>query len=555
MNDEMQAPTCDFREFYPYDELRARMEALANWKPDLAQIQPIGRSPEGREILMLTITRPGTGRPDDKPGYLVHGNLHAVELSGSACALHLAYDLVSRADSDPSTRELLDHVAFHICPRVSVDGAEEVLLRGHRVRSRETPEPRKNSITPQDIDGDGRVLKMRVPDPNGPWFSPDDEPRLLVPRLPGDRDGRRYRLTDEGLIHDWDGGPWYDPASTGHDFNRNWPAHWRPRHEQWGSGRYPFCEPEVRALADYVLDRPNMFGMMGLHTGAAAVLRPPTVGGDADVNASDIFTFRTLAALGSRILGFPAKAVHEYRHELAHPIALYGTFLEWGYRHCGLLVFEIELGNLYSSVGYSTEETFRLTPEEERERERRCLAWHDAHPEEGIFAEWRPFDHPQLGRVEIGGWLPAAHGNIVRAERLKTWERAGCFIRTLAARAPRLTIPVACAERLADGIYRVRCRVANEGHLPTSVTSLGAGLTHVSGAVLEVERPAEVEFLANRNRIELGHLGPSEYRELTWVVRSQRAADLRIVAHAPRAGRVEAAIALGRETAASSRTT
>jgi len=542
----MDAPVFDFTTFRPYEELRSQIEGLARWRPDLAEVRYIGKSLEGRDIPMLRITRPDSGQADEKPGYLVHGNLHAVELSGSACALHLAYDLLSRADSDATTRELLSHVAFHICPRVCVDGAEEVLLHGHRVRSRETPEPRKNCITPTDLDGDGKILKMRVPDPNGPWFSPDDEPRMLVPRLPGDRGGRRYRLTDEGLIHDWDGGPWFDPASIGHDFNRNWAANWRPRHEQWGSGRYPFCEPEVRALADYILDRPNLFSMMGLHTGAPAVLRPPTVGGDADINAPDILLFRTMAALGARILGFPAKAVHEYRHELAHPIALHGAFLEWGYRHCGLLVLEIELGNLYTSVGYTTDDIFRITPEEERERERRCLAWHDAHPEEGVFAEWRPFDHPQLGRVEIGGWLPAGHGNIARNERLPTWEKAGRFIRALAIRAPRLVIPVAEAEPLADGLHRVRCRVANEGHLPTSVTSLGAGLTHVPGVVVEVERPPEVEFLANRNRIELGHLAPSEYRELTWVMRSPRPVDISIVAHSPRAGRVSAAVSLRR---------
>ena len=33
----------------------------------------------------------------------------------------------------------------------------------------------------EDIDGDGRMLQMRIADPNGPWKAHPDEPRLVDP--------------------------------------------------------------------------------------------------------------------------------------------------------------------------------------------------------------------------------------------------------------------------------------------------------------------------------------------------------------------------------------
>ena len=540
----MAEPQIDFERFFPYEALCEHIHALAAWKPELARVRVIGQSLEGRDLLLLEVTNPATGCAADKPAFLVHGNLHAGELSGSTCALHLAHFLLANAETDPVTSELLDRVTFHIVPRVAVDGAEEVLVRQHTVRSRELAEKRKNCIWPEDINGDGYIHKMRLPDPNGAWFAPDDGPRLLVPRLPSDTGGRRYRLTTEGLIHDWDGGPWEDPATTGYDFNRNWPRGWRPRHEQWGAGAYPFSEPEVRAVADHVFAHPNTYGLFGLHNGTNAILRPPTSTPDSEINAVDLLEFRRLAALGSKITAFPPKAVHEYRNVLAEPIKLYGTFTEWGYWHCGLFAMEIELGNLYNGIGYDTERIFHLTPEEERQRERDCLAWHDAHPEAGVFADWQPFEHPQLGPVELGGITPAGLYNVVPGERIETWEKTRRFIFELARRGPRLAFSNVAVEALGDKLYRVSCRVANDGYWPTHVTALGARMTHVDAVRVEIERSGHVEFVANRSRTELGHLAASGYRDLHWVVRAEAGSALTIVAHAPRAGRCEAQVVL-----------
>jgi hypothetical protein len=50
------------------------------------------------------------------------------------------------------------------------------------------------------VDGDGRMLSMRVPDPHGPYKKCTQDPRLMVPREPGEFGGEYYRIIPEGTL-------------------------------------------------------------------------------------------------------------------------------------------------------------------------------------------------------------------------------------------------------------------------------------------------------------------------------------------------------------------
>ena len=537
----MKEPTIDLARFYTHAELRRKLRALVKWRPDLATLHSIGKSPNGRDVFLLEVTNSKTGAGETKPGYLVHGNIHSVELSGSAAALYLAWRLMSEHGKDDALTVFLDRLVFYIVPRISVDGAEEAMVEARRVRSRATLQQHKNELYPADVNGDGLVLRMRWPDPNGDQVAFEDDPRILLDRLPGDENGTFYRVVEEGLIHDWDGGEFTAGGMKHWDFNRNWGADWQPRHIQPSSGRYGFSEPEMRALADFAFDHENLFGILGFHNGPNCILRPSATKPDSDIDAADIVVMRTLAERGSEITGFPNRAVTEYRHAFGHPIKLRGHFTDWGYEHLGLFVFEIELGNLCNSVGYSTEAMWRMSPEQRRQMQPRLMAWHDAHPEEGAFIEWRPFKHPQLGRVEIGGWRLTSVANVAPEERMETWEKATQFILEHARHAPRLCISETKVEPLGNRLFRIECRIGNQGAFPTHITKIGAGFSHVKGVVVELERTRGVEMVANRTYAEIGHLqGFSGMKKLHWVVRvPQRGGSLTIVCHAPRAGGVQ----------------
>ncbi len=124
----------------------------------------------------------------------------------------------------------------------------------------------------EDVDRDGRILTMRLPDPHGAWKAYPQDPRLLVRRDPTETGGRYYRLLTEGRMEGYDGVliP-LAPRRERLDLNRNFPLNWRQENQQQGAGPYPTSEPEVRAMVHFIMDHPNITGALPLGGGAHRV--------------------------------------------------------------------------------------------------------------------------------------------------------------------------------------------------------------------------------------------------------------------------------------------
>ena len=538
----MTKPRIDFARFYVYDDLCRHMKDLADWKPDWATVSTFGASYEGRPLLMLTITAPTGVAPEDKPIFFVNGNLHASELSGSTCALFLAHHLLEAGEADPTIRSLLEAVTFQIVPRINPDGAEQVLRRHHLVRSRSEYIKEKNRIYPQDINGDGKILWMRMEDPNGPLVALEEDPRVLMPVLPGETNSKRYRFALEGLIHDWDGGAWtagrwFSAAGTFQDFNRNWPFNWAPLHEQYGSGEYPLSEPETRALADHIIKSRNIFALLDFHCGARALLLP-NKDSSSPIPGPDIYQFRRIGRLWNKLTGYDWMPSADYRQVDTEPGVSRGHFGAWTYWHRGLFGLCVELGYIYSSAGYDVKRHLSVheNSEASRIREREAVALSDAYPEEQGFHDWTPFDHPQLGPVEIGWWNPAFLGNVVPPERVPVWKNVTQFCLALAEERAQLQITDVQATAQGEGVFQIEYVVANRGCMPTSQSARGAVLTHMGAVVAEVDRDGEIEFLAGRNRVDLGHLDAGAFEPLRCVVKAPHGGRLTLRVSAPHCG-------------------
>ena len=91
------SPTLDalslgFRDrFLTYDELTRQVRAWADAFPELCRATSIGRTPEGRELWLLTL---GPDPDRARPSAWVDGNMHASELCGSSVALAIAEDVL-----------------------------------------------------------------------------------------------------------------------------------------------------------------------------------------------------------------------------------------------------------------------------------------------------------------------------------------------------------------------------------------------------------------------------------------------------------------------------
>ena len=523
MGKDTSIPRLSFDHFFTYDELSAFAGRLARSRPELVTLGSLGTSREGRTIPLLTITDSATGPPEDKPAYVIHGNIHAVELSGTHAALFTARQLVAEHPKS----ELLKRIAFYIVPRINPDGAEFAVTTSGTIRSRTDRSAREpNTLYQEDIDGDGLILTMRMPHPDGPFVADPHDPRLLIKRT-RDSSPPYYRTLPEGMIHEWDGTDNIRVEGRSLDWNRNWSYDWRPEPEQGGAGDFPFSEVEMRAMADFFFSHPNVFGVLGYHNGPAAVLRPPSTGSEKDLDAADSRIMQELSAIGAEHTGFPVLQVVKYHRQGSRDINLRGHFHNFGYHHLGLFVFEFELGMLLNSAGMSTDEIFAV--EDDREYEgltRRMLAWWDKQEErDPVCAPWRVADHPQLGRVEVGGLLRKHLAGPTLPDLKRIAKGTYRFTLEHASRHPRVVVEDAVAEPVGGGVYRVRARIANRGQFPTHVTNKGRGLRRLRPVRVEFQPAKGVRLLSRVGHQTLGHLGGiSGGRELEWFVAATPAA-------------------------------
>src|ERR1700675_2797692 len=105
----------------------ARLESLAAPRPDLVALECIGRSHEGREIRLATVTNTRTGPHHEKPAVWVDAHIHSTEVTGSTAALHLLHRLVTGHGTDDRVTRAVDTRTFYVVPRVNPDGVELAL--------------------------------------------------------------------------------------------------------------------------------------------------------------------------------------------------------------------------------------------------------------------------------------------------------------------------------------------------------------------------------------------------------------------------------------------
>ncbi len=188
----------------------------------------------------------------------------------------------------------------------------------------------------------------------------------------------------------------------GLDLNRNFPAEWRQEFEQLGAGPYPTSEPEVRAVVDFIAHHPNISGGVTFHTWSGVLLRPFSGRPDTEMPAEDLWFFKAQGAKGTELTGYPAiSTFHDFRY---HPKEITTGGFDWIYEHLGMYKWTVEIWCPMREAGitdYKYIDWFREHPVAD---DLKLLAWSDTALQGKGHVDWYPFEHPQLGPVEIGGW-------------------------------------------------------------------------------------------------------------------------------------------------------
>lgn len=498
--------------YHKYDELTKVLHELAAAHPDLCRLYSIGPTYQGREIWCLEITNLATGPAGDKPGFQIDGNTHGGEVTGCATALYNAHYLLSNYGDDDFVTELLDTRAIYVIPRVAADGAEYYLTTPHAVRSSMRPFPysdeewlETDGLYPDDVDGDGWILQMRVEDYEGEWKVSSKDQRLMRKREPGDQVGPFYRLYPEGLIRNYKGGEIkLAPPRYNLDFNRNWPSNFAVTQD--GAGPYPLCEPENRALAEFWRDHPNLTGVMTYHTFSGVIIRTFVTKPDTEMDDRDLAAYRAIGKIGTEITGYESVSVFEGL-TLDKKNPRHGNSKDWWYQDLGAYVFCIELWSLAEKAGVKVTDFIGFLTSREEQDDVKLLQYNDETLDGQGFEPWRPFDHPQLGRVELGGWkFKYTWQNPPPHMLLGEIERTHLFCLKHAALSPLVRITSTETSSLGNGLYQVSATVCNEGWLSTNLTQQAIKLGIARPVTVRIDIPDGAELLGGSRVTDVGHL-------------------------------------------------
>ncbi|TAH49375.1 MAG: carboxypeptidase [Chloroflexota bacterium] len=555
-----------FDHYYKYDELTRILNEFAQAYPQLTRLESIGKSYEGRDVWLLTLTNSATGSDKEKPAFWIDGNIHASEVSPTSACVYFINYLLTNYGQDAEVTRALDTRAFYICPRVNPDGAELALADKPKViRSSTRPYPYDEEpiegLIEEDMDGDGRVLAMRLVDPNGPWKVHPDEPRLLMQRDPIETGGTYYRIVPEGRLENYDGTliPIARPKE-GLDLNRNFPMGWRQEGEQSGAGPYPTSEPEVRNLVAFISSHPNITGGVAFHTFSGVLLRPYDDRSDDEMPPEDLWTFKKIGDKGTALSGYPNISVfHDFKYHPKQVIT--GSFDTWMYDHMGVYAWTVEIWSPQMRAGiekYKFIDWYREHPVEE---DFKLLKWNDEQLGGKGYVNWYKFNHPQLGEVELGGWDVAYCWRNPPPELLE--KEVALFPKWLLWHtliSPQMELHDASVKDLGDGNYRVRVVAQNAGWLPTYVTKKALEKKAVRGVIVELELPAGATLETGKMREDIGQLEGRAYKgpaasvwdedptqdraKCEWTIHAPHGGALKIVAKHERAGTVRKEINL-----------
>jgi hypothetical protein len=343
--------------------------------------------------------------------------------------------------------------------------------------------------------------------------------------------------------------------------NRNFPMEWAPEAEQHGAGPYPTSEPEIRAYVQAVVDRPNITGHVAYHTFSGVHLRPYSSHDDDHFPTFDLRAYKLLGEEATRRTGYPAISVfHEFKYDPKSTIK--GGADDWLYDHLGVFSWVTEFWSPQRQAGIEDYKYIEWLRDHPAEDELKLIRWNDEQLGGKGYVDWYPFEHPQLGPVELGGWDVFYCWGNVPPEFLEVEVAPHTDFAIFSALvSPRLELHALDVTPIGDSAYAIRLGLHNTGWLPTYVSKKAVERRSVRPLEVELTLPAGSRLAAGDLRTEAGQLegrvdkrstmwwwtddATADRVKVEWVVEAPAGGTVDIEARHQRAGVVRAQVELG----------
>ena len=506
-----------WNKYYTYQGVVDLCTRLAKAFPDLVTMESLGKSYQGRDIIVLIISEKNVQNPDDKPGFWIDGNIHSIELQGTEMALYTAWYLCEMYANNAFIKQLLIDKTFYISPTINPDAREYFTSVGVPPRSGLVPRDNdRDGLYDEDgyddLNNDKNISLMRRKNPDGWYKSDPKDPRRMIRTEPGEK-GEYELLGREGIDNDGDG-LINEDGPGGYDGNRDWGFNWEPNYVQGGADKYPFSFPENQAVRDFTLKHRNITGAQSFHNAGGQILRGPSIkGGGAEAySRSDDEVINTIGRKGELILpGYKLLTIWKDLY------TVYGGELDWWHGAMGCFVYSNELWNSYLMFYDST-----YSDDYEFEK---LLLFEDA------FIPWQKVSHPVYGEVEIGGF-GKNFGRLHPGFLLETdAHRNAAFCIYNAYQLPQLKVTDLKVKKLSRDIKEVTATVENLRMLPTHSASnikfkidppdyvyLDGGSVIAGMIVEDADRNITKEQKKRPERMEISNIAGYERVNLKWII-------------------------------------
>ena len=515
-NPKVQA---SFNKYYTYQGVVDLCTRLEKAYPDLVTMESAGKSYQGRDIIVLTISDRKVQNPDNKPGFWIDGNIHSIELQGTEMALYTAWYLCEMYNENAFIKQLLKDKTFYISPTINPDGRDYFTSIGVPPRSGLAPRDNdRDGLIDEDgyddLNNDKNINQMRRKNPEGDYKTDPKDPRRMIRVTPGEK-GEYEILGMEGIDNDGDGLVNED-GPGGYDGNRDWGFNWEPNYVQNGADKYPFSFPENQAIRDFTLKHRNITGAQSFHNSGGMILRGPSIqgGGTEAYSRSDDAVINNIGKKGELMIpGYRLLTIWKDMY------TVYGGEIDWWHGAMGCFVYSNELWNEYLMFYDSTK-----TDEYEFDR---LLLFEDA------FIPWQKVTHPVYGEIEVGGFNKN-FGRLHPGFLLETdAHRNAAFCIYNAYQSPKLEVTDIKVNNLPGGLKEVTASIENTRMIPTHSASnlkfkidppdyiyLDGGTVIAGMIVRDKDMNISTEQKKNPERMEVQNISGYGRVNLKWIVKT-----------------------------------
>lgn len=434
---------------------------------------------------------------------------------------------------------------------------------------------------PEDINGDGMITLMRVRDKKGQWIKDKKDPRLMTKKEADTPLDELYQVYPEGKDDDNDG-RYNEDGPGGFNINRNFPHNFGyqpkgrgvyPASEVETQALIDFMsryvprlktQPHRNVGAILIFSKyDNLAGEPGIECGTPtfpsppALAQAPTMGrrfsfrrGQAatpqtrprdpqpkKTNTRDLPLFKRISAQYKKMTGIKSAISTK-------PV---GSILEWGYFQFGVPTFSASLWSVSKSssrmqtmrsrgssqprtttarrmsgmpnMAMFRRQAARSTAGETSNTDKEWLSWIDKKNKGKGFVPWTPFKHPQLGKVEIGGFQPYLRIN-PPAEKIKELgEKHAQFAIWLASQLSEISLQKVQVKRLSTNLYELKATVINNGRLPYA-TAMGQRSRNITPIMVQIKfrDDKKMKLFGGSKRHNLNNLEPAEEKEFKWLI-------------------------------------